>query len=685
VNPARLDELLNRHVDATLDGAERAELERLLLDSPAARRRFWQFARLHSQIREDYLSRAGRLAAGNNGRWPDASGQWPVTSGQIGVRRERKEERGRRVESRELRDESEGEWFDPPDPLIPNPEIPRFSLPSPLSSIPTAWAFSYSVATVLLAIFLLGAWSYTITHPDADSLAVKNSRSTMPSGDAAKTTPEFTFVGRVSGMVDCQWSDEATATSPGAAVALNRRYALKSGLMEITYDSGTKVILQGPCDYTVESPRGGFLNVGKLVARVGAGGGGRGAGEAAILPSPASGRGAGGEGIQPRSRSALTLTLSGHHEVVGERGPNFNPTPHAPRPSPLFSVRTPTALVQDLGTEFGVEVLQSGETASHVFQGQVRVKVEGPWDEGREAGDKNPNPESPNSRIPNPEVILSAGQSARVEKDKTSGELKLLSGVHAAMPTQKTFVRRLREPPKLLDLLDIVAGGNGLGNRRERGIDPTTGNEDPLFVVEVREGGRGFQQVEWHGFIDGVFVLDAKPGDVQLDSAKHLFADIRQTAGIASGSIWARSPDIAASEYHRGWIYRIDRCGEFMPDNRGLLCLSSNVGITFDLRAMRRAHGAFPARLRATAGQAVREPTPPSVDGRADLWVFVDGQARFKQLGLRHSDGPVAVGVELGPEDRFLTILVGDGGDDRTSDWFVLGDPVIEMEPIKEQ
>ena len=38
--------------------------------------------------------------------------------------------------------------------------------------------------------------------------------------------------------------------------------------MEITYDTGAKVILQGPCTYEVESPRGGFLSLGKLTARV---------------------------------------------------------------------------------------------------------------------------------------------------------------------------------------------------------------------------------------------------------------------------------------------------------------------------------------------------------------------------------------------------------------------------------
>ena len=38
--------------------------------------------------------------------------------------------------------------------------------------------------------------------------------------------------------------------------------------MEITYDTGAKVILQGPVTYEVESKDGGFLSLGKLTARL---------------------------------------------------------------------------------------------------------------------------------------------------------------------------------------------------------------------------------------------------------------------------------------------------------------------------------------------------------------------------------------------------------------------------------
>ena len=38
-------------------------------------------------------------------------------------------------------------------------------------------------------------------------------------------------------------------------------------------------------------------------------------------------------------------------------------------------MRTPTATVTDLGTEFGVEVSKEGHTTSHVFRGSVRLQV----------------------------------------------------------------------------------------------------------------------------------------------------------------------------------------------------------------------------------------------------------------------------------------------------------------------
>ena len=52
-----------------------------------------------------------------------------------------------------------------------------------------------------------------------------------------------------------------------------------------------------------------------------------------------------------------------------------NPSPLSPLPSPLFTVHTPTAVVTDLGTEFGVEVDRDGSSASYVFQGLIEMQI----------------------------------------------------------------------------------------------------------------------------------------------------------------------------------------------------------------------------------------------------------------------------------------------------------------------
>jgi hypothetical protein len=618
--------LASRACNCDLAAEDQARLDALLAADPAAREFYGIYMMMHAELVWRF-----------RGRDADTSGP--------------------RVESRELRVESEGEW---PDSPIPNPEIPVINLQIPTLnsrfSTLNSWTLSYSVATVLLAIFLLGAWSYTITHPDADSLTAKNSRRATPSRAAEKAPAEFTFVGHVSGLVDCQWSDPTTETFPGAGVALNRRYALHSGLMEITYDSGAKVILQGPCEYTVESPRSSFLKVGKLVAKV--------------------------ESRESRDESAKPQAAN--PESPNPRTPNpQSPTPHSPRPSPLFSVRTPTATVEDLGTEFGVEVLQSGETTSHVLQGRVVMRTAGTWDGGRGAGDKNPNPESPNPRIPNPEIVLSAGQSARVEKDAKSGELKLLSGDKVASSAQTKYVRRLREPPKFLDLLDIVAGGNGLGNRRESGIDPIFGDKEATYLPGQRWQDNVYCRVGWSKLIDGVFLPDGRAGPIQVDSAGHMFHDFPATNGRTYGSIWARAaelPHTEAANNPLNWPYALGGGKQFMPENRGLLCLCANTGLTFNLNAVRRMYSeSQPARFLAVVGLADSSHHSPHKNPLADAWVLTDGTEKWRRLQLRPRDGAVKVQIELDQRDNFLTLAVTDGGNGIDCDWVVWGDPVLEM------
>jgi hypothetical protein len=168
---------------------------------------------------------------------------------------------------------------------------------------------AYLIATVILGIGLVvGAFTY-VSHPGNSAVSKSNPRSPIHS-----PSPEAPSVGRITGMVDCKWADESTAAFNGAHVALGRKYTLASGLMEITYDTGAKVILQGSVTYQAELKNGGYLSLGKLTGKV---------------------------------------------EVEKAKG---------------FVVRTPTAVVTDLGTEFGVAVSEDGDTTSHVYRGSIRLQ-----------------------------------------------------------------------------------------------------------------------------------------------------------------------------------------------------------------------------------------------------------------------------------------------------------------------
>ncbi len=421
-----------------------------------------------------------------------------------------------------------------------SPVEPRLFSMAPLVG---GWLFSYAAATVIMGAAILGAWVHKVS--DDDALAASPRHSAAPVHGDIVPTPEL--VGHITGRRDCTCSDPHPFAA-GMPVALGRTCDLTSGLLEISYDSGAKVILQGPCRYQVDSPAGGFLSLGKLTARVDSG--------------------------------QWPVASEERSEVRGQGSEHY---PLSTSHYPLFSVRTPTAVVTDLGTEFGVEVGKEGSTTSHVFRGSVRVRLAA--DAGQQSGKT--------------EVVLRANQSARVERgrERRRGWRFAPQGAVAGHPV---FVRRLAAPLQTLDLLDIVAGGNGTGQRRECGIDPTSGMEDPVFIAKVRDGDGRYRPVSYNRLIDGVFVPDGGPGPVQLDSAGHRFDGFPKTSGTVHSSIFARAAAVKLDDRKldnpelKGlyWVYAMGPAREYMPDGRGLLALCPNAGITFDLESMRQLHRA---------------------------------------------------------------------------------------------
>jgi hypothetical protein len=198
---------------------------------------------------------------------------------------------------------------------------------------------SYLITAALLSVAL----SIASLFPPARPAQFSVSGHSEPGPRAEK-------LGAITGLVDCRWGDPTTATKCAAPVYVGQRFVLASGLLEITYDGGAEVILQGPAVYAVDARSGGFLSVGRLTVRV-------------EKKGPSQGSRAGGQG------SATGGSSSG-----------------ASDPS-CFTIRTPAAVLTSSGersgrdlpssTEFGVVVVSPEVSRAYVFRGRIAAQVAG--------------------------------------------------------------------------------------------------------------------------------------------------------------------------------------------------------------------------------------------------------------------------------------------------------------------
>ena len=176
-------------------------------------------------------------------------------------------------------------------------------------------------------------------------------------------------------------------------------------------------------------------------------------------------------------------------------------------------------------------------------------------------------------------------------------------------------------------------------------------------------------------------------GAVQLDSAGHVFKGFPRTSGTTYGSIVPCAGEFSRDQSGYDWTKDMGLCRQFMPNGRGLLSLHANMGITFNLEAMRKLYPtARPARFQAVAGIGDGQPWNSSARRIADFWVFIDGRLKFSRVRFNPRQGAVDVNVGIGADDRFLTLVSTDGGDVSRGGWdaiqfgwVIFGDPVLQM------
>jgi hypothetical protein len=133
----------------------------------------------------------------------------------------------------------------------------------------------------------------------------------------APSSAQTLAVARFGALHEVRWVAPNTQVSPGDRLRPGQRVELSAGSATVIFDSGAEVTLLGPCIFEVNSANGGFLTLGQLKAL------------------------------------AATPTAKG------------------------FTVRTRTARVVDIGTEFVAAAAPDGQSRIDVTSGEVHVHLDG--------------------------------------------------------------------------------------------------------------------------------------------------------------------------------------------------------------------------------------------------------------------------------------------------------------------
>ena len=145
-------------------------------------------------------------------------------------------------------------------------------------------------------------------------VAVTLGLSTALRSGSHKTDSHAPAIAHIEQANDVRWCDGA-ASAIDAPLPAGSKLAFQQGLLEVVFQSGPRLILQGPAEVELQSQSSVVLLHGKLTADV-----------------PAAARG--------------------------------------------FTIHTPNATVVDLGTKFGV-AFQAGQTDVEVFVGKVLLRLDG--------------------------------------------------------------------------------------------------------------------------------------------------------------------------------------------------------------------------------------------------------------------------------------------------------------------
>lgn len=303
--PSRMNSpqrLIDAYIDSALDDAGFALLCDWLRADEANRREFTLALALHAGIADWSSHRSGGLlipelaemddasAANDESGWLEVLAALDDEQGQA-TPIDFTEELARREHEREERLARSLQASAPP--VDPGPRV---------VVIPKLVVFGGLAAALLLAALVV--WPLLPGRPATNLADTAEPTSQPVVAPPAEAGPA---VGRVIRSVDARW---VGPIEPDGKLRTDQLLTLTTGLAELEFNDGARVILQAPAT------------------------------------------------LEPTGANSLRLT-------TGQLTATIPPSAHG------FTVATPSGLITDLGTEFGVRVDGQGATQTHVFQGLV--------------------------------------------------------------------------------------------------------------------------------------------------------------------------------------------------------------------------------------------------------------------------------------------------------------------------
>jgi hypothetical protein len=320
-----------------------------------------------------------------------------------------------------------------------------------------------------------------------------------------------------------------------------------------------------------------------------------------------------------------------------------------------LTVRCPTGLVKDLGTEFGVAVNpQDGHSDVEVFQGTVSAAL---------SSDAATQPSQP--------VLLKAGQAAVLS------EHNLTPNSQGAIP-QRFICNLSNQQVNSLNVVDLICGGDGTTRRRGIAVDSLTGAAGVLQPVGLRNGDHLYHRVMGYPVIDGVFIPDGSVGPMTVDSTGHQFG-FSVTTDQTTNEIWTGGPIPWADELG---ISTVLEGRDYAGPEHSILCTHCNNGITLDLDAIRRIYpDRLLSRFLCRFGNSYVNGLKGAVklNPVSNVAVLLDGKIAYEKRNFSNRDGTFAVDVPLNAGKRFLTLAAVDDGKDIDRDWILWTDAQIDL------